>query len=114
MLHSANQNHLGLDSYKKNGFIAANDEPESVSKTLEYAYDDWCIAQMAKDLGKEEDYLRFIERAQSYKNIFDPNTGFMRAKMNHSWFEPFNPSEVNFNYTEANSWQYSFYVPSRC
>ena len=111
MLHSADQNHLGLDSYKKNGFIAANDEPESVSKTLEYAYDDWCIAQMAKDLGNEEDYLRFIERAQSYKNIFDPNTGFMRAKMNHSWFEPFNPAEVNFNYTEANSWQYSFYVP---
>ena len=66
---------------------------------------------MAKDLGNEEDYLRFIERAQSYKNIFDPNTGFMRAKMNHSWFEPFNPAEVNFNYTEANSWQYSFYVP---
>ena len=111
MLHSADQNHLGLDSYKKNGFIAANDEPESVSKTLEYAYDDWCIAQMAKYLGNEEDYLRFIERAQSYKNIFDPNTGFMRAKMNHSWFEPFNPAEVNFNYTEANSWQYSFYVP---
>ena len=111
MLHSADQNHLGLDSYKNNGFIAANDEPESVSKTLEYAYDDWCIAQMAKDLGNEEDYLRFIERAQSYKNIFDPNTGFMRAKMNHSWFEPFNPAEVNFNYTEANSWQYSFYVP---
>ena len=111
MLHSADQNHLGLESYKRNGFISANDEPESVSKTLEYAYDDWCIAQIAKDLGRDEDYYRFIERAQSYKNIFDPTTGFMRAKMNHSWFQPFNPAEVNFNYTEANSWQYSFYVP---
>ncbi|MEZ7837986.1 MAG: GH92 family glycosyl hydrolase [Flavobacteriales bacterium] len=111
MLHSAEQTHLGLASYHKNGFITANDEPESVSKTLEYAYDDWCIAQMAKDLGKEEDYIKFMERAQSYKNVFDPNTGFMRAKMNHSWFVPFDPSEVNYNYTEANSWQYSFYVP---
>jgi predicted alpha-1,2-mannosidase len=111
MLHSAKQNHLGLASYKKNGFIAANDETESVSKTLEYAYDDWCIAKMAKELGKEADFKTFTERAQSYKNIFDPSTGFMRAKMNHSWFAPFNPSEVNFNYTEANAWQYSFYVP---
>ena len=111
ILHSAKQTHLGLDSYKENGFISANDETESVSKTLEYAYDDWCIAQMAKELGKDADYKKFTERAQSYKNIFDPNTGFMRAKMNHSWFAPFNPAEVNFNYTEANSWQYSFYVP---
>ena len=111
MIYSADQTHLGLGSYRKNGFISANDESESVSKTLEYAYDDWCISQIAKDLGREGDYHRFIERAQSYKNIFDPNTGFMRAKMNHSWFVPFDPSEVNFNYTEANSWQYSFYVP---
>lgn len=111
MVHAADQNHLGLESYKNNGYISANDEPESVSKTLEYAYDDWCIALMAKELNKEKDYKRFIERAQSYKNVFDPNTGFMRAKMNHAWFEPFDPSEVNYNYTEANSWQYSFYVP---
>jgi len=111
MLYSAEQKHLGLESYHKNGFISANDEPESISKTLEYAYDDWCIAQLAKDLGKEGDYIKFMERAQSYKNVFDPNTGFMRAKMNHSWFVPFDPAEVNFNYTEANSWQYSFYVP---
>lgn len=111
MLHSANQKHLGLESYSNNGFISANDESESISKTLEYAYDDWCIAQLAKDLGREGDYNKFMERAQSYKNVFDPNTGFMRAKMNHSWFVPFDPSEVNYNYTEANSWQYSFYVP---
>ena len=111
MLHSADQKHLGLESYQNDGFISANIESESVSKTLEYAYDDWCIAQMANELGKDADYRRFMKRAQSYKNIFDPNTGFMRAKMNHSWFSPFDPAEVNFNYTEANSWQYSFYVP---
>ena len=57
------------------------------------------------------DYQRFIERAQSYKNIFDNNTGFMRPKLNNVWKSPFHPSEVDFNFTEANSWQYSFFVP---
>ena len=111
MKHSAEQDRLGLKYYKKSGFIPAEKEGESVSKTLEYAYDDWCIAQMAKSLGKSADYKNFIRRAQSYKNIFDPSTGFMRAKLNGSWFSPFDPAEVNFNYTEANAWQYSFYVP---
>ena len=111
MKHSAELDHFGLKSYKEYGYIPAEDEAESVSKTLEYAYDDWCIAIMAKELGKMDDYKRYMERAQSYKNIFDPATGFMRAKMNGRWFEPFNPREVNFNYTEANSWQYSFFVP---
>jgi predicted alpha-1,2-mannosidase len=111
MKHSAELDHFGLKSYKEHGYIPAEDEAESVSKTLEYAYDDWCIARMAKSLGKEEDYKKFMERAQSYKNIFDPSTGFMRAKINGRWFEPFDPKEVNFNYTEANSWQYSFFVP---
>ncbi len=111
MKHSADMDHFGLKSYKEYGYIPAEDEAESVSKTLEYAYDDWCIAIMAKALGKDDDYKRFMERAQSYKNIFDPSTGFMRAKMNGQWFEPFDPREVNFNYTEANAWQYSFFVP---
>jgi len=111
MKHSADQDHLGLEFYRKYGYIPADKEGESVSKTLEYAYDDWCIAQMAKALGEEADYRRFIRRAQYYKNIFDPSTGFMRAKMNCAWHNPFDPSESNFNYTEANSWQYSFYVP---
>jgi len=111
MKHSAELDHFGLKYYKEYGYIPAEDEAESVSKTLEYAYDDWCIAIMAKAMGKEDDYKKYIERAQSYKNIFDPSTGFMRAKMNGRWFEPFDPKEVNFNYTEANSWQYSFFVP---
>lgn len=111
MKHSAMQDKLGLASYKENGFIAAGDEAESVSKTLEYAYDDWCIAQIAMVLEKEEDALYFIKRARSYKNLYDPHTGFLRAKMNGSWFTPFDPAEVNFNYTEANAWQYSLFAP---
>ncbi len=111
MKASANQQSAGLASFVKNGCVLATDEGESVSKTLEYAFDDWCIAMMAKSLNNTADYNTFIERAQYYKNIYDDSTGFMRAKMNGTWFSPFKPNEVNFNYTEANSWQYSFYVP---
>lgn len=111
MKHSAMQDKLGLKSYKKNGFIPLEEESESVSKTLEYAYDDWTIAQMAKALGKEEDYKLFTQRAQYYKNVFDPETQFMRARFRNTWFSPFDPYEVNSNYTEANAWQYSLYTP---
>ncbi len=111
MKHSATRDKLGLDSYKNFGFIPVEKESESVSKTLEYAYDDWTIAQMAKDLGKQGDYKIYSERAQYYKNIFDPSSQFMRGRFRNTWFAPFDPYEVNFNYTEANSWQYSFYVP---
>jgi predicted alpha-1,2-mannosidase len=110
MKHSANQNHLGLDALKKEGYIPADHESESVSKTLEYAYDDWCIARFAKAIGSEDDYKTFQKRSQYYKNMFDPTEGFMRAKMYNIWFAPFDPAEVNFNFTEANSWQYSFAV----
>lgn len=109
--HSAMLDHLGLEAYKKNGFIAIDDEHESVSKTLEYAYDDWCIAQMAQQLGKKNDYAYFMKRSQSWKNLFDWNTGFMRPKKNGGWDKPFDPREVSNNYTEGNSWQYSFFVP---
>lgn len=111
MLSAADKDHLGLKFYKENGYIPAGEEGESVSKTLEYCYDDWCIAQFAKETENKAVYDRFIKRAQFYKNIFDPSTGFMRAKNNEAWFSPFDPYEVNFNYTEANSWQYSFSVP---
>ncbi|WP_115462674.1 GH92 family glycosyl hydrolase [Winogradskyella aurantiaca] len=111
MKHSAMQNKLGLESYKKMGYIPVEFESESVSKTLEYAYDDWTIAQMAKAMGKDEDYKTYLQRAQSYKNIFDPSSKFMRGRFRNTWFAPFDPYEVNFNYTEANAWQYSNYVP---
>jgi len=111
MLHSATRDKLGLDAYKKYGFIPVEEESESVSKTLEYAFDDWSIAQIAQALGDTEIYKTYMQRAQSYKNIFDPSSTFMRGRMRNMWFSPFDPFEVNFNYTEANAWQYSFYVP---
>lgn len=111
MLTSAHQNQFGLKYYKKIGFIPADSDHESVSKTLEYAYDDWCIAHMAESMGKKQIADSFMIRAQGYKHLFDQNTGFMRARFNGAWFMPFDAREVNFNYTEANSWQYSFYVP---
>lgn len=109
--HSAMLDHLGLDAYKRQGFISMDDEHESVSKTLEYAYDDWCIAQMAQILDKKEDYDYFMKRSQSWKNIFDWNTTFMRPKKNGGWDKPFDAREINNNFTEGNSWQYSFFVP---
>ncbi|HET6645726.1 MAG TPA: GH92 family glycosyl hydrolase [Pyrinomonadaceae bacterium] len=109
--HSADLKHFGLDAYTDHGYIGMEEERESVSKTLEYAYDDWCIAQVARLLGKDADYTRFIQRAQSYKNVFDPESGFMRPRSNGNWLDPFDPREVDFNFTEANSWQYTFFVP---
>ena len=111
MVYSATLDSEGLEYYKEKGFIAASDEPESVSKTLEYAYDDWCIAIMADSLNQSQTAKQFYQRAQYYKNLYDPETGFLRAKVNNRWFGPFLPEEVNFNYTEANAWQYSLFVP---
>jgi predicted alpha-1,2-mannosidase len=101
---------FGLNAYKQNNYISIDDEHESVSKTVEYAYDDWCIAQMAKILGKKEDYQYFMKRSQSWKNLYNPNNGFMQPRKNGNWYEPFDPAEVNNNYTEGNSWHYSYSV----
>lgn len=111
MLNSANQNHFGLDVYREMGYIPGDKEHESISKTLEYAYNDWCIAMMAQQLGHDSIYQEYIVRAQSYKNIFDTETGFMRPRLNGGWLQPFDPSVVDWHFTEANSWQYSFFVP---
>jgi predicted alpha-1,2-mannosidase len=111
MKHSAELRHHGLGSYSDNGFISTEDQRESVSKVLEYAYDDWCIAEVARMLGETVDYRRYLARAQRYKNVFDPRTGFMRPRTNGGWTEPFDPREVTFHFTEANAWQYTFFVP---
>ncbi|MCK9292363.1 MAG: GH92 family glycosyl hydrolase [Bacteroidales bacterium] len=111
MLHSISTDRSGLDAYRQDGYIAGDKEHESISKTLEYAYNDWCIAMMAKDMGREQVYHEYIRRAQSWKNIFDPQTGFMRPKLNSNWLNPFDPTVVDWHFTEANSWHYSFYVP---
>ena len=109
--HSAEMNHFGLEAYKKRGYISVEDEHESVSKTLEYAYDDFCIRQMAKILNKTEDYEKYSKRARYFENLFDKETGFMRPKKNGGFVSPFAPQEVTFNFTEGNSWVYSFFVP---
>jgi len=112
MKHSAElRDYRGLGGYIDHGFLAMEEERESVSKVLEYAYDDWCIAQVARLLGKTSDYERYSRRAQSYKNVFDPSSGFMRPRTNGNWLEPFDPREVTFAFTEANSWQYTFFAP---
>ncbi|MDY6327389.1 MAG: GH92 family glycosyl hydrolase [Bacteroidales bacterium] len=110
MIETANLKKLGRPEYAKYGYVPGDMENESVSKTLEYAYDDWCIAMFAKEIGEKAVYDEYIRRAQSYKNIIDDN-GFMRGRMNGGFVVPFNPREVNNFYTEANSWQYSTYVP---
>jgi predicted alpha-1,2-mannosidase len=102
---------FGLDAYMAKGFIETDDENESVSKTLEYCYDDWCIAQVAKKLGKENDYKKYMLRSQGWKNLVDWEKHFIRPRKNGGWYEPFDPYEVNNNYTEANAWQYNFFVP---
>lgn len=117
MKKSAMQNIRGTDIYRKYGYIPYDKDGQSVTKTLEYAYDDWCIAQMANALGKAEDYDMFKERAASYQALYDPSTGFMRAKLaDGSWKTPFDPqySDHNFDiaeYTEGNAWQHSWFVP---
>ena len=111
MVATAKMDEYGKRFYSEQGFIAADQEPESVSRTLEYAYDDFCIAEMAKKMGITSIENEFRERSFNFLNVFDPKTKFMRAKRGAQWYSPFEPSEVNFNYTEANSWQYSMAAP---
>ncbi|WP_374950368.1 GH92 family glycosyl hydrolase [Mucilaginibacter sp.] len=111
MKAAVNRNQFGLDNYRNTGVVNADVEHESVSKTLEYAYDDWCIAQMAKMLNKPQDYSEYIKRAQYWKNQHNNENNFMQARDNGGWYTPFEPTEINNNYTEGNAWQYSFLVP---
>lgn len=106
--HSAELDKLGLKYYKKIGYLPSDRQAESVSKTLEYCYNDWCISQMAKELGAKKDYEQYHQRAHFYKNVFDTSTGFMRGKrLDRSWLEPFDPIE-NSAYSEGNAYQYMF------
>ncbi len=108
MLQTARAKVFGLDAYTTKGFLEIEDESESVSKTLEYAYDDWCIAQLAKKLRNQDVFEEFLERSVGYRNLIDPNIGFARPRSNGGWLEPFDPRQVNNHYTEANGWQYNF------
>jgi len=109
-----NPDYDGVAAYDKLGWVPFDQENESVSKTLEYAYDDYCVAQMAKALGKKDDYAYFMKRASNFKNIFDPSVGLMRGKDSKgNWRTPFDPHLFvqGGDLTEGTSWQYSWYVP---
>lgn len=109
---AADADRLGLPEYRAQGYVPAEAEHESVSKTLEYAYDDWCIARLADALGGHEQARdRFLRRAQSWENLFDPSSGLFRARDGGGWVPRFEPREVSLHYTEANAWQYGFFVP---
>lgn len=117
MVASANsETYAGLPYYRQFKYLPLDKENNSVSKALEYAYDDWCIAQMARAMGKTDIYNEFIARAQYYKNHFDPADGFMKGRDSKGGRTAnFDPTALSIlgqgDYTEGNSWQYSFFVP---
>ncbi len=103
----------GLQYYMDMGYVPEDKNGASVSKTLEYAYDDWAIAQAAKKLGNNQVYDEFMKRAENYKNVYDPKSGFMRPKLSDGTFKK-EFDELNTHgqgYIEGNSWNYSLYVP---
>ena len=104
----------GLDQYMKLGYVPIDKEPEAASKTVEYAYDDWTIAQMARKMGKTDIANTFDKRAAWWRNSFDARTGWVRARLSDgSYREPFDPTAINYgsDYTEGNAWQYSWFMP---
>ncbi|RYE04004.1 MAG: glycoside hydrolase family 92 protein [Sphingomonadales bacterium] len=104
----------GLDHYMKLGYVPIDKEPEAASKTVEYAYDDWTIARMARAMGKGDVAAAFDKRAGNWRNSFDKATGFLRARKADGTFRtPFDPTAINYgsDYTEGNAWQYSWFAP---
>ncbi len=118
VLQSSLQSHPNspFDIWEKYGYMPENIQSQSVSITLEMAYDDWCVAQMAKALGHEKDYAHFCARSQYFRNLHDNAIGFFRGKdSDGKWMEPFDPLKFGANggypFTEGNAWQYYWYVP---
>ena len=114
---ATNPDYDSVAAYDRLGWVPWEQENESVSKTLEYAYDDYCVARMAAALGRKDDAAYFSRRAGHYRNLFDPSVGLMRGKdAKGEWHSPFDPhrydeeAKVN-DFTEGTSWQYSWYVP---
>ncbi|HEY2018322.1 MAG TPA: GH92 family glycosyl hydrolase, partial [Bryobacteraceae bacterium] len=102
----------GIEDYIKLGYVPYDHGVnESVACTLEYAYDDFAVAQMAKALGKDEDYRTFMARTKNYRNLYDATVGFMRGRRSDgSWIEPFDPLAWGGVYTEGNAWQWLWSV----
>ena len=105
-----------FEVWEKYGFMPENIQTQSVSITLEQAFDDWCVAQLAAKLNKDTDYQRFHKRSEYYRNLFHPKTKFFQSKNDKGeWIEPFDPYQYGGNgghpFTEGNAWQYFWYVP---
>lgn len=103
-----------LTDYMKLGYVPIDKEPEAASKTVEYAYDDWTIAQFAKKVGRADIAATFDKRAQNWRNVFDKKTGWVRARLSNGSFRtPFDPVSIKYgsDYTEGNAWQYSWFMP---
>ncbi len=101
----------GIADYLRIGYVPADKVPESAASTLEYAYDDFCIAQVANGLGKRDDYQRFMAQSKNYRNLFDASTGFMRGRNSDGkWVEPFDPLDWGGVFTEGNAWQWLWSV----
>ena len=116
LVDASQTNRKGSDFYRQYHFVPTDKEKTgTVSKTLEYSYDDWCIAQIANQLGKTGDYLKYMERSTWYKNLYDPAYHLMRGKNSDgSWYEPFQPRFAEYgnpHCVEGNTWQYSFFAP---
>jgi predicted alpha-1,2-mannosidase len=104
----------GLGDYIDRGYVPIDKEPEAASKTVEYAFDDWAIARMARAMGKTAIADRFEKRGGNWRNSFDAKTGWLRARLSSGAFRtPFDPTAINYgsDYTEGNAWQYSWFVP---
>lgn len=109
---TANNNKALQEQFRTLGYVAAKGRDQSVSRTLDFSYDYWCVGAMAEMLGKHEDAAMFYKLGQNYRNIFDPKTGFMRGKSEDGqWLEPFRPDEeIWSDYTESDAWQATFNV----
>jgi predicted alpha-1,2-mannosidase len=115
MVESSTRTHLNspFEIWEEYGYMPQNKQNVSVSITMEQAFDDWCVAAVAKKLGKTADYERFIKRSEFYRNLFNPATGFFQPKDDKgNWIEPFDPlSYENPCFVEGNAWQYMWFVP---
>jgi len=101
----------GKEIYKKTGFIPWDAESQSVARTLEYCYDDWCVSRLAVAFN-DADFHLYSQKGSLYKNLFDASTGFMRPRgSDYQWLTPFNPLAESGHYTEANAYQYTTFVP---
>lgn len=112
MRDTAMQDRNGLKTYQELGYVASRPGEQATSKTLEYTFDDWCIARMAQALGHEQDAQLFYKRSINYRNLFDTTTKFFRGRLaNGHWRTPFADNAlVGDEYTEADAWQYAFDV----